>query len=164
MYQIVAQAIGIVAMFFNILSYQQKSAKRIIACQLFGAVLFAINFSMLGAYIGAILNVIAMIRAILFLKRETFHTDSIGWLIGFGAAYVGAYILNFTVLGKEPTPFNLIVECLPVVGMFMGHLAFRHNSAKIIRRFSLVSSTSWLIFNVIAVAIAPACSIASTLP
>ena len=33
---IIAQAVGIIAMLFNIFSYQQKSAKRIIAFQFFG--------------------------------------------------------------------------------------------------------------------------------
>ncbi len=149
----VAQAVGIVAMAFNILSYQQKNAKRIIAFQLFGALFFAINYLMLGAYIGALLNLVGFVRAILFLKKDKFHTDGIGWLIAFGAAYVGAYLLNFTVLAKEPTLPNLLIECLPVIGMFATHLAFRHNSAKTIRRFCLISSVSWLIFNTIVVAI-----------
>lgn len=150
---IIAQALGFVAMAFNILSYQQKSAKRIIAFQLFGGLFFCLNYLLLGAYIGAILNVIAFIRAILFLKKDKFHTDSIGWLIVFGAAYLGAYLLTFTVLGKAPTPANFIIECLPVIGMFATHLAFRYNDAKTIRRLSLISSVSWLIFNIINIAI-----------
>ena len=130
-----------------------KKAKHIIACQLFGATFFAISYFMLGAYIGAILNGIGVIRAILFLKKEKFHTDHIAWLIGFCAAYVGAFLLTFTVFGQEPTFRNIVIECLPVIGMVSTNLAFRHNEAKIIRRFGLVSSCSWLIYNVIAMAI-----------
>lgn len=150
---IIAQAVGIVAMFFHIFSYQQKTAKGIIACQLFGSLFFGISYLMLGAYIAAMLNVVGMIRAILFIKKETFHTERFGWLIGFGVAYVAAYVLNFTLLQKEPNLYNLLIECLPVVGLFATHLAFRHNSTKTIRRFCIISSVSWLVFNIATVAI-----------
>lgn len=150
---ILAQAIGIVAMFFHIFSYQQKTAKRIIACQLFGSLFFGISYLMLGTYVATMLNVVGMIRAILFLKKDKFHTERIGWLIGFGFAYVAAYVLNFTLLQKEPSLYNLLIESLPVVGLFATHLAFRHNSTKTIRRFCILSSVSWLIFNVITMAI-----------
>ena len=150
---VVAQAIGIVAMMFNIFSYQQKNAKRIIAFQLFGGLFFAINYLLLDAPIGMILNIIGFVRAILFLKKEKLHTDSIGWLLVFTAAYLGAYVLNFTVFGRESSLRNLLVECLPVIGMLGTHLAFRHNSPKTIRRFCIISSVSWLIFNIVEFAI-----------
>ncbi len=153
MHPLVAQATGIVAMFFNIFSYQQKSAKRIIAFQFFGTLFFALNYFLLGAYIGTMLNGVGMLRAILFLKKETFRPERIGFLIAFGIAYVGAYVLNFTVLGKEPTAFNLTMEILPVIAMFATHLAYRYDSPKTIRRFCLISSISWLIFNIINIAI-----------
>ena len=153
MYEIAAQAVGVVAMVFNILSYQQKKAKHIIAFQLFGALFFGISYFMLGAYIGAILNVVGVIRALLFLKKEKFHTDNIPWLILFCILYASSYLLNFTLFGQDPTAKNLMVECLPVIGMVSTHLAFRYSSAKTIRRFGLVSSCAWLIYNIIAVAI-----------
>lgn len=153
MYPVIAQATGIVAMFFNIFSYQQKNAKGIIAFQFFGALFFALNYLLLGAYIGTMLNAVGIIRAVLFLKKETFRPERIGFLVAFGIAYVGAYLLNFTALGKEPTAFNLAIEILPVIAMFATHLAYRYDSPKIIRRFCLISSVSWLIFNVINIAI-----------
>lgn len=150
---VIAQAVGIVAMMFNIFSYQMKKAKHIIACQLFGATFFAISYFMLGAYIGATLNCIGVVRALLFLKKEKFHMNHIAWLITFCAMYLGAYLMMFTVFGQEPTVKNLIIGCLPVIGMISTNLAFRYNESKIIRRFGLVSSCSWLIYNINAVAI-----------
>jgi len=150
---VIAQAVGIVAMFFNIFSFQQKKASRLIACQLIGASLFVVNYFMLGATMGAVLNVAAAVRAFVFLKREKFHSDHIAWLIGFCVVYVALYVLNFTVFGQEPTAVNLLKECLPVIGMVPTNLAFRHNDAKIIRRFALVASTAWLIYNVIVASI-----------
>ncbi len=153
MYQIFAQAIGIIAMIFNIFSYQQKSAKRIIALQFFGASFFALNYLMLGAYIASMLNLVGVIRAIMFLKKDKTRVDGIGWVAVFGIAYVAAYVLNFTVLAKEPTARNLIVEILPVIAMFATHLAYRCDSPKTLRYICLVSSVSWLIFNIVNFAI-----------
>ena len=150
---IIAQAVGIIAMLFNIFSYQQKSAKRIIAFQFFGAFFFALNYLLLGAYIATMLNAVGVIRAVLFLKKEKTKVDQLFWVAIFGIAYVGAYILNFTVVGVEPSAKNLIVEVLPVIAMFATHLAYRCNSPKTLRYICLVSSVSWLIFNIVNFAI-----------
>ena len=151
--QIIAQAVGIVAMFFFVFSYQQKNAKGIILWQMIGTLLFTINFFMLGEYLGAILNFIGFVRAVLFLKKEKLHTGSIGWLIGFTALYLGAYALTFTVFGTEPTLPNFILQCCPVLGMFFQHLGLRNDDTKKIRMFCLVGSAAWLVYNCVVMAI-----------
>jgi len=152
-----AQGIGIVAMIFNILSYQRKSAKGVIAFQLFGGAFFAVSFMMLGAYSGGILNIVAAIRAILFLKKDKFKTDRLFWLPIFFGVYLLSYAATFLLFHKEPTPFNFFIECLPVIGMVATTLAFRYQDAKIIRRFSLISSCSWLVYNIVALSIGAIC-------
>ena len=147
-YTIIAQAIGIIAMAFNTLSYQQRTRKGAIACQLFGGLLFSINFFMLGAIIGCILNAMAVIRAIVFLNKEKLHADHPIWLAGFSVAYIIPYVLTFTVLGKEPTALNFIIEFLPVVAMIASTISFRLTDAKSIRRYGLIASPSWLIYNI----------------
>ena len=64
--EVTAQAIGIIAMAFNIFSYQFKSRKKILMAQLIGATLFAVNMFMLDAVVGGILNVSAILRALLY--------------------------------------------------------------------------------------------------
>ena len=68
--ELIAQLIGIVAMAFNILSYQGKKQSSVIAMQLCGGALFAINYLLLGAAVGGLLNVIATVRAIVFLFKD----------------------------------------------------------------------------------------------
>ena len=76
--EIIAQIIGIIAMAFNILSYQQKKQRYIIAWQLLGTTLFTVNFFLLGAYTGALLNAVGIVRAIVFLYKE--HHRLCRWL------------------------------------------------------------------------------------
>ena len=156
-YDWIAQGIGIAAMAFNIFSYQQKTRSGIIAFQLFGGLLFSVNFFMLGATVGGILNVLAVIRAIVFLNKEKLHADRPIWLFGFVAAYAVTYVLAFTVFGKEPTAANFVIELLPVIGMTATNISFRLTDAKSIRRYGLISSPSWLIYNIVNLSIGAIC-------
>ena len=146
--EIIAQIIGIVAMVFNILSYQGKKQSTVIALQLIGSTLFAINFLMLGALVGGILNAIGIVRAIVFLYKDKLKTDRVSWLIAFIIVYLLIYVLNFTAFGKEPTIFNMIIELLPVIGMLAINIGFRMKNASDVRKCGLVSSPAWLIYNI----------------
>lgn len=148
--ELIAQAIGLAAMAFNISSYQRKSRMGVIGFQLWGSVLFAVNFYLLGATVGAMMNVLSAIRAIVFLNREKFRANHPAWLAGFVAAFLLSYALTFTAFGTEATVKNLLVEFLPVIGMTATTVSFRYTDAKTIRRFGLISSPSWLIYNLFA--------------
>ncbi len=149
-YEIIAQAIGIVAMAFNIISYQGKKQSTVIALQLIGGALFAVNFLMLGAIVGGLLNIIATLRAVVFLFKDKLKADSIPWFIFFVSTYITVYILNFTLFGKEPTLFNLIIEILPVIGMTALNIGFRLKNASDVRKCGLICSPAWLIYNIAA--------------
>ena len=146
--ELIAQIIGLAAMSFNILSYQQKTRSRVIGFQLFGGLLFCINFFLLGAISGSLLNAVAVVRAIVFLNKEKLHADHPVWLAGFVGVYLLCYGLTFTVFGTEATARSLILEALPVIGMTATTISFRLTDAKAIRRYGLISSPSWLIYNV----------------
>ena len=145
-----AQIIGVIAMMFNILSYQGKKKRTVITLQLFGTTLFSINYLLLGATVGGILNIIGAIRAIVFFFGDKLKAERLPWLIVFIASYISVYILNFTVFGKEPTALNLIIEILPVIGMLALNIGFRFKDSAKIRRCGLISSPSWLIYNITA--------------
>lgn len=146
--EITAQAVGIVAMAFNILSYQQKRQKGVIAFQLVGGALFAVNFLLLGAYVGGILNIIAAIRAVIFLNKEKLKADRPLWFMGFTAVYIAVYILSFTVFGTKAIPSSFVIELLPVIGMVATTVGFSLKKAADVRKCGLVSSPSWLIYNI----------------
>lgn len=140
-------------MIFNILSYQQKTSGRAIAFQLLGGFLFSVNFFMLGAIVGGIMNALATFRAIVFLNKKRFHSDHIAWLVGFISAYVICYILTFTAFGEEFSALSAVIELLPIIGMTATTVGFRLQNAKAIRRSGLISSPSWLIYNTINAAV-----------
>ncbi len=148
--EIVAQAVGIVAMAFNILSYQGKRQSTVIALQLIGGILFAVNFLMLDALVGGVLNIIAAIRGVIFIFKDKLKAYRLSWFVGFIIVYFAVYVLNFTVFGKSPTAINLLMEILPVIGMIALNVGFRMKNASDVRKCGLVSSPAWLIYNIAA--------------
>ncbi len=152
-YKIIAQIIGIVAMTLNILSYQRKNQRDIIITQFFGSGLFVINFLMLGAITGGIINFLAVLRAIVFSNKEKFRADKVIWVYGFIGAFLLTYASTFLVFDKEPTPFNLVIEFLPIIGIIASTVSFYMKDGKAVRRLALISSPSWLIYNITQAAI-----------
>lgn len=146
-YEIFAQAVGIAAMLFNIFSYQQKTSKGVIIMQLFGGALFSVNFFMLGATVGGILNLIAVFRAVVFANKEKFKAESKAWLFVFVGLFIASYIFTFILFGKPFTIASAVLELLPVIAMTATTVSFRLNTASVIRKFGLISSPSWLIYN-----------------
>ena len=147
--ELIAQIIGIVAMVFIIFSYQGKKQSSVITMQLIGSLFFGVNYLMLGAYVGALLNIMGVIRAVVFLFKEKLRADKWPWLVGFSLCYVATSVLNFTVLGKTPTAFNLLIELLPVVGMVALNIGYMLKDAADVRKCGLVSSPAWLIYNIV---------------
>lgn len=147
MYDIIAQAIGIIAMVFVIISFQGKDAKKVITCQMIGCILFIVNFFMLGAIIGALMNIIATFRAIVYINKKTFHTESPVWPAVISAMCLGAYVLTFTVFDMPFTWQNAVLQLLPVVANTIATIAFHTGSAKWIRRLGVIVSCCWIIYN-----------------
>lgn len=151
--EIIAQLIGIFAMVANCLSYQQKKDTTLLAFQLVGSTLFGINYFLLGAISGAMLNVVAVVRALIFIKKDRFNARHPAWLVTFILLYLASYVLVFTVFDKEPTIPNLIIELLPVLAMIIATVSYRYADAKMIRRFGIFASPLWLTYNIANVAI-----------
>lgn len=154
---IVAQVLSIIAMAMNILSYQGKKQRTVFAFQLVGASFFAISFFMLDAVTGAILNIIGIIRALVFLNKDRLKADRPVWLAVFVATFIASYVLTFTLFGKELSLPNLLIELLPVAGMTLTTISFQRKDAKSIRVFGLINSPLWLVYNVISLSIGGIC-------
>ena len=145
--EIVAQAFGIVGMICNILVFQQKTHKRVLAWQFFAAITFALNYFLLGAVVGGMLNSVGALRSVVFFFKEKTRANSVLWLIIFICAFSASYPLAFFVFGKEQNVKNFIVEILPVIAMIIATISLRLGSAKAVRFLGLFSSPMWLTYN-----------------
>lgn len=145
--EIVAQIFGIIGMICNILVFQQKTHKRVLIWQFFAASVFAVNYFMLGAVVGGMLNLAGALRSVVFFFKEKTNANSVWWLAFFICAFAISYPLAFFVFGTAPTTKNLIIELLPVVAMIVATISLRLGSARAVRGLGLISSPMWLTYN-----------------
>ncbi len=145
--EIVAQIFGIIGMICNILVFQQKTHKRVLIWQFFAASVFAINYFLLGAVVGGMLNLVGALRSVVFFFKEKTKANSIYWLIFFICAFAIAYPLTFLLFGTEPSIKNFIIELLPVIAMIIATISLRLGSARAVRALGLISSPMWLTYN-----------------
>ena len=131
----------------NVAAYQFKNRRNVILCQLAGAVLFAVNMFMIDALMGGLLNIVGIIRAIVYINKDRLKIP-IKIVNGiFMLLYITSYVLVFVVFGKEPTAFNLMVEFLPLIGMGAMTVGLSMKDSKAIRICGFINSPCWLIYN-----------------
>ena len=145
--EITAQVFGIIGMICNIIVFQQKTHKKVLAWQFFAAAVFAINYFMLGAVVGGMLNLVGALRSVVFFFKEKTHANSVWWLVFFICAFSLSYPLSFLAFGTETTLKNFIIEILPVLAMIIATVSLRLGSARAVRRLGLISSPMWLTYN-----------------
>lgn len=145
--EIVAQAFGIVGMIFNIIVFQQKKQRNVLIFQFFAALTFAINYLLLGAIVGGLLNIVGALRAVVFYFEDKTRARALPWLIVFILAFGVSYPLTFLAFGTQPSAKNLIIELLPVLAMIIATIALRAGKSKTVRSLGLISSPMWLVYN-----------------
>ena len=148
--ELLIQALGLIGMTMNLISFQLKEQKRLIRLQFYSSIVFSVHYLLLGATMGAILNMIGICRAFVFSNKEKKWAQKKGWLPAFIAVYAVVYILTFTVFGKECTAYNLLLELLPVIGMTATTIGFYLENATKVRLLSLMNAPTWLVYNVIS--------------
>ena len=117
--------------------------------QLIGSSLFFVNYFLIGAWVGALLNVLSMLRAIVYWKRELFRADKIIWVYAICLADIAVYVMSFTVFGTEPLLENFLVELLPVAGIMLTTVSFYLGDARRVRFIGLFNAPLWLTYNII---------------
>ena len=145
--EIIAQILSIIAMAIALLSFQQKTQRKIVLFQFCSSFLFAVHFILLHAVTGSLLNFMAAGRALIYSKRGQKWADHFGWVLLFSLLPLLIYGANFIFWGIAPTFRNLSVELLPTLGMIATTISFRMKKASQVRAFSTISSPLWLIYN-----------------
>ena len=64
------QITGIAAMIFSVFSFQMNKHKQIMIMQILATSLFGLQYFLLGAYTGMAVDIIAIIRGIVFYNKD----------------------------------------------------------------------------------------------
>jgi len=138
------QIIGLIGLLMNVISFQANTNKRIVRMQIFGCLFWIVHFMLLGqhsagAYTGAALNAAGLLRNCVFALRPRKWAAHPAWLYIFCVGYILCGI--FTWSGP--------VSLLPTAAMLLGTVGLYVLNPKITRRFGMVASCGWLIYNVL---------------
>jgi len=137
----IANAVGILAVIVFVLSYQQKTRRGIVICNVISRGLYVVQYLLLFAFEGAVLDVLGMIASVLAQKKDTLfikkHLKAV--IIGINAVIVIAGLLLY----------KNIFSILPMMGVLLHTGAFWLDNEKHIRRISFLGSPFWLVYNLV---------------
>ena len=142
---LIPQIIGLLAVATFLLSYQQKKRKNIILLNTISRCLYILQYLLLGAFSGAVLDVLGAISSVIAGKKHNKfiknHTKLVFILINFCIIAAGGMI---AICNKS------WLDLFPIVGVLLHTSAFWINSEKIIRRVSLLGSPFWFVYNLLS--------------
>lgn len=150
---IIPQIVGITGTVLYILCFQLKQRLGIILMNAASRVLFVIQYCLLGAFAGAILDILGITAAFVATKKdkEFFKKHSlliflltVAVIIAGGALSV---ILAFKATTEAITPWAIILSILPSVGVLLHSSAFFLSEERKIRILSFLGSPFWLVYN-----------------
>lgn len=138
MTETIGQIVGFIAMAIIVASYQQKTHKKILVFQMISGLLFTVHYVLLGAYTGAVMNLLGAFRSLIYSKRDKKWASSVMWPILFSIGFLVSGILTW----------KNIYSLFPLIAMLISSVVLWIEQPKINRIFSLPVSTGWLIYNI----------------
>ncbi len=136
---LLAQIIGFGGTALTIIAYQQSKRKRILGCTVISAALFAIHYIILGAYTGAVMNILAGTRSLVFMNNTKKWAKSKIWVAVFMVIYTVACIATW----------DKWYSVLPLIAMLLTTVSNWFQSEKKIRFLTFPSSPCWLVYNIL---------------
>lgn len=140
----IAQAVGLVAVALFLLSYQQKKRKNIIIMNALSRILYILQYILLGAFSGAVLDVLGTVSSVAAEKKDTPFIKKHLKLV--------LVLVNLLIIGVGLLIYENIFSLLPIFGVLFHTGAFWLDDEKTVRRLSLLGSPFWLAYNLVSAA------------
>lgn len=139
---IVAQIVGLFAVCLFLLSYQMKTRRGIIFMNLSSRILYIVQYLLLGALSGAVLDILGSAASVVASKRDTPFMKKHLKLVFIltNAAIVGVGIA-IAIVNQS------VLDLLPIFGVLLHTGAFWLTRERVIRIVSLIGSPFWLTYN-----------------
>lgn len=141
---ILANIIGVLAVALFVLSYQLKTRRNIILTKIVSGFLYVVQYIMLGAFEGAMLDTAAFFVSILAFYR--------------GSAFIGKHLPLSIVVSElfivcaGLTVYESPLSLLPIAGALLETIALWLKRERAIRLVSIFSTPFWLIYNLMSTA------------
>ena len=138
----IAFVVGIMAVTLYFLGYLQKRRKNIIFLNVSSRILYIIQYILLGAFEGAVLDVAGAASSVLAQKKDT----------AFIKKHIKSVVIsiNLIIVVSGLFLYKNIFSLLPIIGVLLHTGAFWIEDEKRIRQVSLLGSPFWLVYNFVS--------------
>ena len=130
--------LGILALLTSVLSFQFKRHKPIVLCKMVSELMFALQYFLMGAYTGCLLDLISGGRNFLFYKLVEKKKSTLPVIIFFSVFMV--------VLGA--VTWSGWLSLLPVCAKVISTVSYGMRNEKLLRFITLPSCILWIIYNI----------------
>ena len=114
--KLLADIFGILGIACTVVLYQQKKSKSLLIYKLVIDLVWLMHYAFLGAFSGAVVCVIAVLRELIFVKRDRTKRSGIIWLPIFIAVAIVCTALTWDNIFSVLT---CIASCIAVVSFFI---------------------------------------------
>ena len=136
--EIIGQIFSIIGMALTVVSFQMKTKKQILVMQSVGSAFFLISYILLGSWAAVCLNVVFLIRNIVFYFNDKKWASRGIWL----------YFILALVIAAGALGFKTYLDIIPIVGAIFGTVAAYMKRENMFRLLKLGDSPCWLIYNI----------------
>lgn len=145
MFLIISQVIGLTAVGLYLLSYQLKKRKQIVWVTCISNGLYVLQYVLLGAFSGAVLDFLSTVSSFLAAKKN--QTP----FIRYARLLALINMLAITVVGLSSAYVQHDpIELIPIIGALFQTGGLWCDNEQTIRKFGLCGAPFWLIYNYIS--------------
>ena len=138
----IAFLVGIAAVILYFLGYLQKSRGRIILLNATSRLLYILQYILLSAFEGAVLDIAGIISSFLAQKKDTAFIKK--------HTRIFFVFVNLLVIAMGLMLYKNIFSLLPIIGVLLHTGAYWMDNEKKIRIVSFLGSPFWLIYNFVS--------------
>lgn len=165
---VLIQIIGFVGIALNILSVQFNTHWKIMLFKTLGSMTFVIQYILLGAWVGMVMDLIGSIRNIIFTLNVKNGKSNKWWIIFFSLITLIAgvttiamtwdksigYASNWSKNANTVVIIAVSISIISIVAKLLTTIAYGFKNPHVIRMVNLPSNACWVIYNLVAFSIA----------
>lgn len=143
-FEIFVQLLGGLGILCSFISFQCKNHNKILFFRTMNELLFGIQYFFLGAYTGMAMNFVGCVRNVIFSNRVAKGKKT--------GPFIALFSVLFTIFGVVTWqgPKSILI----IVAKVLSTVAYGNKNTTVVRSIVLVTSSSWLVYNVFAGSIA----------
>ena len=165
---VLIQIIGFVGIALNILSVQFNTHWKIMLFKTLGSMTFVIQYILLGAWVGMVMDLIGSIRNIIFTLNVKNGKSNKWWIVFFSLITLIAgvttiamtwdksigYASNWSNNANTVVIIAVSISIISIVAKLLTTIAYGFNNPHVIRMVNRPSNACWVIYNLVAFSIA----------